>query len=54
MLRKEQATNTSDGQTLQALEGPSKGQLCRQLEAVVLVDDQLQNVMDAVAHGALP
>ncbi|CAJ1430830.1 unnamed protein product [Effrenium voratum] len=31
--------------------GPSKGQLCRQLEAVVLVDDQLQNVMDAVAHG---
>ncbi|CAK9010820.1 unnamed protein product [Durusdinium trenchii] len=31
--------------------GPSKGELCRQLGAVALVDDQLQNVMDAASHG---
>eukprot|EP00913_Durusdinium_trenchii_P018489 g17371.t1 len=34
-----------------ALIRPSKGELCRQLGAVALVDDQLQNVMDAASHG---
>ena len=31
--------------------GPTKGELCRQLGVVVLVDDQLQNILDAVSHG---
>lgn len=31
--------------------GPTKGELCRQLGVVILVDDQLQNILDAVSHG---
>eukprot|EP00439_Symbiodinium_sp_Y106_P084335 s25_g25.t1 len=37
--------------TSSAREGPSKGQLCSALGARALVDDQLPNVYDAVAHG---
>ena len=31
--------------------GPTKGELCRQLGVVILVDDQLKNILDAVSHG---
>lgn len=34
-----------------SVSGPTKGELCRQLGVVILVDDQLQNILDAVSHG---